>query len=469
MKYLVLAALAAIPVQDDSVLLPTAPEGWPYERLDFPLSFAPSIELEGFEELYFAPGMFDAESESYFSYVLAIRAEGRHEVDEAFVQDFLEKYYRGLCLRVGEGRGLEVDADAITVHVEPGGHGYRAAVDMIDPFVTGGPLVLDLAISVHARSDATELFAAVSPMGRDEPVWDELAAIGDRWRSARPPAAYLNHVYIVPDEETYRALVESPLLRSLGVFEERTTERPDMTYTGAYVYGENTYFEFLRPDPEIGFGPGGTGVALGLEVPGSTMKVSTRLFERDIRTFSAPTRRVTDAGLVPWFKMMGVERATAESSLSVFTIEYDPAFLEMWHAELAPARPGISRAKILRRYAARLREDDAEPPLLRDIVELHLELDEAERERFFETSRALGYSIEEGEDESICRGPGYRVVVRASKGPGSLKGFVATLARPAEPGVHRFGAIELVLDDHTATFSVREGAPSPAEAASRSE
>ena len=52
--------VAALPAQEAAApILPPAPEGWRHERLAFPLDFAPDIELEGYEELRFAPGMFD--------------------------------------------------------------------------------------------------------------------------------------------------------------------------------------------------------------------------------------------------------------------------------------------------------------------------------------------------------------------------------------------------------------------------
>ena len=103
-----LALLSLQPAQDGAALLPPTPDGWRYERLDFPLSFAPDIELEGFEELRFAPGMFQPGSDTYFSYVLGIRAAGELTVDVAFLESFLLKYYRGLCAAVGEQHDLDL-------------------------------------------------------------------------------------------------------------------------------------------------------------------------------------------------------------------------------------------------------------------------------------------------------------------------------------------------------------------------
>src|SRR5262249_36621215 len=65
------------------------PEGWRGERLEFPLDFAPEIELRGSEELAFAPGMFTPDSDSYFSYALALHLDGEIEIDAPFLRSFL--------------------------------------------------------------------------------------------------------------------------------------------------------------------------------------------------------------------------------------------------------------------------------------------------------------------------------------------------------------------------------------------
>src|SRR5262245_1801685 len=90
-------------------LLPSIPAGWRREHLEFPLDFAPELEFRGSEDLAFAPGMFTADSDSYFSYALALRLEGDVEVNEALLARFLETYYRGLCRAVGGERKLELD------------------------------------------------------------------------------------------------------------------------------------------------------------------------------------------------------------------------------------------------------------------------------------------------------------------------------------------------------------------------
>ena len=438
-------------------LLPATPDGWRFERLEFPLSFAPDIALEGFEELAFAPGMFEPESESYFSYALAIRAEGEHEVDAAWLEAFLVDYYRGLCEAVGKSRKPEPDLSDFAVRVTRGAHGWRAAVDMVDAFVTGEPLQLELELELQRTADATELFGLASPMPAGSPIWGELRALAEEWRAARPPAVYLNHLYLIPDVDTYRALTSSAFLKDgFGICEERTTTRPDLTYTGLYVYGEHTYFEFLKPDPDSGHAPGATGLAFGVEAAGATTVLAERLKARDIDTFAGSIERDLEGTSMPWFEILGISRATQSSRLDLFSLEYDPSFLRSWHADLAPMTVGIQRARVLERYAASLEQTDRRVNLpFQDVVEVHLALDAQEREHVVNACRALGYAIREHDSKSICQGPGYDLVVETTKAPGGITGFVATLRHDVPRRTERIGKLTVEFENRTATFHLQ--------------
>ena len=73
-------------------LLP-APAEWRFEAMPLPPRFAPDIKWTGFEEIRFAPGVFDNSSPNYFSYVIALSVEGTPPIDAAGIQRFLEEYF----------------------------------------------------------------------------------------------------------------------------------------------------------------------------------------------------------------------------------------------------------------------------------------------------------------------------------------------------------------------------------------
>jgi hypothetical protein len=450
---LIAASLPAAPPAPDE-LLPETPAGWRYERLDLPLSFAPDLPYAGFEELRFAPGMFEAGSDTFWSYALALRTTTPVDFDAACIEELLVAYYGGLCAAVAESRGIDFERDSLVVALEDHGDAYHATIDMLDAFVTGKPLRLRLELSVHPSATTSELFGIASPADEDGAVWKELRAIRARWRAARAPAVLLNHLYYVPDAETYAALRAAPFLKEgFAAREERTTVRPDMTYSGLYFYGRDTYFEFLEPGSSQGFEAGASGVALGLEVPGATARTRARLAQAGIESFDGPrSRRLADED-VPWFRMLGLQQAHARSRLQVFALEYDPAFLARWHPELAPHHAGIARRQVLARYAAQLAQQAVHSGgLALNVTEVLLALDDAERARFLAACRAFGYALEEGAGAWTCTGPGVTFVVRSSDGPGGLSGFRVALRRAVEPETLRLGRVRVELRERTATF-----------------
>lgn len=447
--------LVLVAPQEAPLLLPEAPAGWRHERLDFPLSFAPELEEEGFEELYFAPGMFVPESGSYFSYVLALRLERDVEVDEAYLERFLTGYYRGLCRAVGEQRGLALDLDAVASDVRFEADRFVARVAAYDAFVTGEPLVLRIEVDVHPGPRRTELLGLASPLPREAPVWGELDAFRERWLAARPAPVLLNHLYVVPDAETYAAVADSELFRdAFAVHEARRTVRTDITYEGLYFYGRHTYFELLAPS--AGFAEGSSGVAFGLERAGASERVAAALRERGIEVFAGPVTRALDGEQVPWFRMLGLAGAAPTSRLQLFSLEYVPAFLERWHAGLPPATGGIARRAVLERYAALLRPSDAAGrPLVRDVTAVDLALGERERERLFEACAAFGWRVEpDGEDGWTCDGPGVLLRVRPASAPGGVVGFELALTRPHERESLALGRLRVDFRDATALVSL---------------
>ncbi len=185
----VLILIACTEPADSSELLPKTPPDWRYERINFPLPFAPDLKHEGFEELRFAPGMFNAKSDTYFTYVFAMKITNDVSIDAKFLKTFLEIYFRGLCRTVAKGSSFDIDPSKILATVSenhyeaPHIRHFQIVLSSFDPFVTGKPLKLNLEmLVVETQPNDHRIFAAVSPKPVDSTVWKLLRKLKQRFQ-----------------------------------------------------------------------------------------------------------------------------------------------------------------------------------------------------------------------------------------------------------------------------------------------
>ena len=161
------------------------PEDWRYEKVDLPLSFAPDIPFEGFEELRFAPGMFNPKAPDYFSYFLVAAITNKKTLSKEELKTFLVAYYKGLCTTVSKAKKLTIDIDEITVALSEKNtatstlntiQNYTAKAVLFDVFNTGEKIELHLEIELLANPNSKGMYmlAAVSPKPKNTPVWIKL-------------------------------------------------------------------------------------------------------------------------------------------------------------------------------------------------------------------------------------------------------------------------------------------------------
>jgi hypothetical protein len=270
---------------------------------------------------------------------------------------------------------------------------------------------------------------------------------------------YLNHFYFVLDAQTYKEIRESKFLQEeFAAFEQRTTVRTDITYTGIYYYGTHTYFEFFQPG---GYGrvEGAGGIASGVEAAGAGDRVKQRLesYTKMPARKNAITRRVDEKDL-PWFHMITVGYKDSPLKLSTWLMEYHEDFLNRWHPELSPKSRGVTREEILERYVAKLGDqENRKSKYLDDVVEMTLALSETERELFIKEREAFGYKITSDKNRTTCEGPAIKYeIIAGANSPGAIASIKMSLRREKKgQRVYRFGSRSVLQfnDDRTATWT----------------
>ena len=165
-----------------------APVDWRFEAMPLPPRFAPKVKWTGFEEIRFAPGVFDNSSPNYFSYVIALSVNGTSAIDAAGIKDFLETYFRGLLPRVGQRKGLTVNASQIAAEIAPAqtkpktNARCQGTVAIIDTFTDGRKTTLNVEADVLPQEalKKTHVLLLLSPRTRDSKIWKTLRGIRDK-------------------------------------------------------------------------------------------------------------------------------------------------------------------------------------------------------------------------------------------------------------------------------------------------
>ena len=169
---------------------------WKGERIQLPPPFAPAMKLKGIEEVRFAPGMFDAASDTFFSYAFVFSVPKEQELTQQMIQQEILAYYRGLAGAILKRKGVDADTGKFTFKLEQAKDAtgtpekvpasakaiqYHGELVWVEPFVTAKPQVLHFEIQSWtdpARS-RNYLFVCTSPKARwdSDATWKELRSI----------------------------------------------------------------------------------------------------------------------------------------------------------------------------------------------------------------------------------------------------------------------------------------------------
>lgn len=257
---------------------------------------------------------------------------------------------------------------------------------------------------------------------------------------SRLPQVFLNHFYVVIDSTTYKEIEQSAFLRSeFAVTEQRTTVRTDMSYTGLYFYGTNTYFEFFDMASDASRQVGFSGIALGVDQTGELQTVARELssnFSLDQETIT----RQYNGKQIPWFYAGKLKDFPLGSSLAVWFMEYHPRFLDEWNPRPGERNQGVSRKQILQRYAAVLKDVPAKP-YFEDVVALTVAVDEEHRKKLAELGKLLGYSERTVGDAIVLKGSDIelRLLPQTEASRGIQEITMRVTRKPKDQSEFRFG------------------------------
>jgi hypothetical protein len=208
---------------------------------------------------------------------------------------------------------------------------------------------------------------------------------------------FYNHAYAVVDRETADAIEHSAYLRAFANFEVRTTTGGDLTWTGRYLYGRETYFEVF-PEGEL---PGqdarigAAALAVSAERDGDLATVAERL-PNPIP--SVQTRDFGDGVRVPWFDAVSV--VETYDTFGVWGMEYrDEYFADpRGHTEPASYPGDVGRE--------RYHSDAYADHLMRDVTGIRIGVTEFDLANSVPLLRAGGFTVHSLPDGGVIASGG---------------------------------------------------------------
>ena len=174
-----------------------APTGWKGETISLPPSFAPDMKFKGFEVIRFAPGMFDAKADSFFSYVFVFQVEPEQELTQKVLRQEMLVYYRGLAAAVLKNQKVDFDPKSFTLKLKEAkaaaagqpanAKTYKGDLKWLEPFVTRKPQTLHLEIEAWQDTKAKRnyVFVCASPKKTTEAIWKTMRGIRKSFYQSR--------------------------------------------------------------------------------------------------------------------------------------------------------------------------------------------------------------------------------------------------------------------------------------------
>lgn len=159
--------------KDSTLTILKAPKNWISELLPFPLSFAPSLTYEGFEDLRFSENWRDENSEGFWSYAFVWSLESDPQLTEEKLQSDMKAYYNGL-MRTETTFALFLENSD-----EKEGTSYIGKIQTLDNFFTKEQMILHATVQYTycQKMDRHLVLFNISSKGFGSKIWKKLQKV----------------------------------------------------------------------------------------------------------------------------------------------------------------------------------------------------------------------------------------------------------------------------------------------------
>ena len=163
----------AFTVQSQEISIQSTLDTWKYEKLTLPLDFAPNITYQGYEELKFAPGMFDPKAKDYFSYVFLFKLENTNLLNRGQLKTLLENYYKGLFIAISADKKTAAKVQDVKVtQIQGYKTNYHSSLNFYDCFNQCQKLAIEIELEQKQVDGNVIIMASASAQPQSSDIWD---------------------------------------------------------------------------------------------------------------------------------------------------------------------------------------------------------------------------------------------------------------------------------------------------------
>lgn len=241
------------------------------------------------------------------------------------------------------------------------------------------------------------------------------------------PPVFFNHLYIVLDDKTYRAIQSSDFLKIAfpGLEKRATRTAAGETWYGTYFYAQENYLEFFGSATgpvmastsrsghwHAGAQEGWAGLAFSVDQPGGANAVRDAILNKfGYEPFHELRQLITKDQPVNWFYNIKLAERLGLGSFESWVMEYHPeifsykgiplpdsaeltrkAYLSPWNKERPPMKAKPSQmASADAAHSVTPIPGTSNQPVFSNVIGATIHMDDQRANRFAEILQLLGY------------------------------------------------------------------------------
>jgi hypothetical protein len=178
---LLLCSIVTFGQEEEQLGVLTSDSTWLKEIIKFPISFAPEIKYEGYEDLRFAKKWRDSTHEDFWCYMFAWHIKSNEKQTVETLETNIKLYYDGIMKAVNKKKDYEVpETTVLFIKTENNKDAdFIGKLYVYDSFTSEAMMTLNVSVKAH-YCDQTELSTILfklSPQGFDHKIWERFNTI----------------------------------------------------------------------------------------------------------------------------------------------------------------------------------------------------------------------------------------------------------------------------------------------------